>query len=73
MGCRVRYLWFASHKAKYTILEKTTYNSIPVLPEYTQRRSLTANIAAPFTDVVIARIQKRDQLTAAKLTAAKRP
>ncbi len=45
----------------------------PVLPEHTQRRSLTANVAATVNDAVIARIQKRHQLTAANLTAAKRP
>lgn len=42
-----------------------------VLPKHTQRRSLTANLAAPISNAVTARIQKRHQLTAAKLTTAK--
>ena len=45
----------------------------PVLPKHTQQKSLAANLAAPISAAVTARIQKRHQLTVAKLTAAKRP
>lgn len=34
--------------------------------------SLAINLAGPISDTVTARVQKRHQLTAAKLTAAKR-